>query len=110
MYTGRGPVCGMMTRGGALTEAGGLDAVACICVDGADGGTAADAVGVGAAGGAGRGGIATAAGLEGTAGGVAIGFGVTTGAGGRAAATDAGVTNLGAGGSTAGFAGVPSFA
>ena len=79
------------------------------------------AVGV-AAGGAGRGGIATAGGVAiaagvlavvsvvlGVAGGAGVFGGMTTTAGGRIAATEAGVTSRGAGVSTVGFAGAAGF-
>jgi hypothetical protein len=107
LYTGRGPVCGMITRGGA--GIGGLEAAACNCADCAGGwGAGLAATGACPTGIAGRGGIATAAGgaaLTGGVGGGAGGRGVTIAAGGRDAATEAGVTNLGAGVSAAGFAG-----
>jgi len=84
-------------------------AAACISTGGAagGGGAATTAVGgAGAAGGAGFGGIATAGGAAIAAGAATGGLGgMTMGAGGRADATDAGVTNFGAGGSTAGFTG-----
>src|SRR3979490_1786446 len=101
---GRGPVWGMMTRGGALAAIGGLDAAACNCDGCAVGG---GATGVCAAGAAGRGGIATAAGGAGLGlgGATAVGLGVTIAAGGRDAATEAGVTNFGAAVSAAGLDG-----
>jgi hypothetical protein len=121
LYTGRGPVCGMIMRGSGVAGTGGLGGGAgtCTpcklipCADGCVGGAAL--VGVEAAG---RGGIATAggggaacapAGAVDAAGGVATtdgtgAFGgITTTDGGRMAATDAGVTSLGAGASTAGL-------
>jgi hypothetical protein len=104
LYTGRGPVCGMITRGCTMAGAGGLAAVGGICAAG--GCPAGPTVGTIAAGGCaaagGRGGMATATGGAGGGGGVATALGVTTAAGGRDAATDAGVTNLGAGASAGG--------
>ncbi len=128
MYTGRGPVCGMIIRGGGATGAVGFTgAAACICMtllcagDSAVGGP----LPTGAAGVVTRGGTAIAdedavvvevddpalgggvvAGATGTLG------GITTTDGGRyVAATDAGVTIRGAGGagvgaSAAGLAGI----
>ncbi len=110
MYTGRGPVCGMIIRGGgAIGAAGFAGADACICVtfDRGGGGalalwTAAGGIrgGTAIAGGAalilGADGLAAAVGAAGAAG--TLG-GITTTAGGRcAAATEAGVTIRGAGG------------
>ena len=114
MYTGRGPVCGMIIRGGgALGAVSFAGAALCIwatllCAGGgAAGGTLPD-------GGAGvdtRGGTAIAGGtaLAEAAGVVAAGGvtgtlgGITTTAGGRCvAATDAGVTSFGVVGADAG--------
>lgn len=121
LYTGRGPVCGMIMRGSGVAGAGGLGGgvdtcTPCRlipCADGCVGGAALVGADV-----AGRGGIATAGGATAAgdpvgeveaAGGVAIAGGtgtfggITTTDGGRSAATDAGVTSLGAGASTAGL-------
>jgi len=129
LYTGRGPVCGMIMRRGGGTGAAGLSGAtgwtdtfwAEGCTD--IGAPAAEAGGAGTRGGtAAVGGAALAAGAanddakdvsEDTddggatrAGGATGAFGgITTTAGGRWAATDAGVTNLGAGGSATGFGG-----
>ena len=120
MYTGRGPVCGMIMRGGgAIGGTGFAGAEACICVALLSDGAAAASGGVvtGTAGAVARGGTAIAGGAvlgaaTGTvaAAGVTGTFGgITTTAGGRcAAATDAGVTSLGgvaAGASLAGLDG-----
>jgi hypothetical protein len=120
LYTGRGPVCGMIIRGGGVAETGGLGGALGVCTPcrlmpcaGACAGRVAFAAGTVLAG---RGGIATAGGVavtdedklaEGDTdgdGGVAIAGGaggifggITTTDGGRMAATDAGVTSLGAG-------------
>ncbi len=117
MYTGRGPVCGMIIRGsGAIGGAGFAGAEACIC---AGAGGCATGAGLPACT-AGvvvviRGGTAIAGGaavvLAAPVGAVAAGGvtgtlgGITTTAGGRcAAATEAGVTSLGgAGASLAGL-------
>jgi len=114
LYTGRGPVCGMIIRGGgALGAVSFAGAALCIwatlfC---AKGGAAGGELPAGAAGAATRGGTAIAGGaaLAEAAGVVAAGGvagtlgGITTTAGGRyVAATDAGVTSLGVGGSGAG--------
>ncbi len=114
LYTGRGPVCGMIMRGGgAIGAAGFAGAANCISASEvaemacADGALPADAAGLGAPT---RGGTAIAGGAAladgamlvptGAAG--ALG-GITTTDGGRwVAATDAGVTILGAGGVAAG--------
>jgi len=114
LYTGRGPVCGMIIRGrGALGAVSFTGAALCIwatllCAGGcAAGGT----LPAGAAGAVTRGGTAIAGGaaLMEAAGVVAAGGvtgilgGITTTAGGRyVAATDAGVTSLGVGGAGAG--------
>ncbi len=109
MYTGRGPVCGMIIRGGgAIGGAGFAGADACICVAllsaggcAAGGGLPACTTGIVV-----RGGTAIAGGavlvLVAPAGMVAAGVvtgtlgGITTTDGGRcAAATEAGVTSLG---------------
>jgi hypothetical protein len=117
-YTGRGPVCGMIMRGGGATGAAGR--ALGICETFPAGGAAADAVVLGgAAGGTARGGTAMAGGaaLAVDAGAPALGAadaggtlgGMTTTEGGRyVAATDAGVTILGAGAgaSAAGLGGV----
>ncbi len=120
MYTGRGPVCGMIIRGsGALGAASFAGAALCIWATLllAGGCAAGGALPAGAAGVATRGGTAIAGGavLAEAAGVVAAGGvtgtlgGITTTDGGRyVAATDAGVTILGAGGagtSIAGFGG-----
>jgi hypothetical protein len=116
LYTGRGPVCGMITRGaGGTGAAGRTGAGGGATSTGAAGVTgAAELVAAGSVGGGGAtfggttttGGIALAAGAGGATGGGATGLGgIKTGAGGRAAATDAGVTNLGAGGSATGAGG-----
>lgn len=118
MYTGRGPVCGMIIRGGGAIGADGLTgAEACICVTLFNGGCAAGGtLPAGAAGVITRGGTAIACGGavvlvadEPVAGVVAAGDGtgtlggITTTDGGRnVAATEAGVTILGAGGAGAG--------
>jgi len=113
LYTGRGPVCGMIIRGsGALGATSFVGAALCIwatllC---AGGSTAGGALPGGATGVVTRGGTAIAGGavLE-AAGVVAAGGvtgtlgGITTTAGGRyVAATEAGVTSLGVGGAGAG--------
>ena len=113
LYTGRGPVCGMIIRGGgALGGAGFAVAAFCICVALAGGGAAGGALpactvglvvvvrgGTAIAGG----GAALVAG-ETALGGVAETLGgITTTEGGRyPAATEAGVTIFGAGGAGAG--------
>jgi hypothetical protein len=112
LYTGRGPVCGMIMRGFGVLEmgAGGLTGAA------ADGGgasgfdAATTVLSAGGMGGAGRGGTAAAGGAAGAGGaggatkvGAATLGGMTTAAGGRAAATVSGVTSRGGGGSTAGL-------
>jgi hypothetical protein len=115
LYTGRGPVCGMIIRGGgAIGAAGFAGAAACICVTFARGCAAGGALPAGAAGVVTRGGTAIAGGAvlvgDETAGGVVAAGGVagtlggiTTTVGGRyPAATEAGVTILGAGGAGAG--------
>jgi hypothetical protein len=118
LYTGRGPVCGMIIRGGGVIGATGLaGAEACICGLVCAGGNGAGAVGAPLAAGANgvvtRGGTAMAGGAVFEGGGVAAGVvaaggagafgGITTTAGGRyAAATEAGVTTLGAGCADAG--------
>lgn len=117
MYTGRGPVCGMIIRGGgAIGAAGFAGAVVCICATLlVAGGCAADgALPACAAGVVTRGGTAVAAGAvlkadETEAGAIAAGGvtgtldGIATTADGRcAAATEAGVTSLGVGGAGAG--------
>ena len=126
MYTGRGPVCGMIIRGGgAIGTAGFAGADACICITlfCAAGGAAGGALPAGAAGvgivtrggTAIAGGAALVLGADGTAtGGVAAGGGtgtlggITTTVGGRyPAATEAGVTSLGVGaGADASIAGL----
>jgi hypothetical protein len=122
LYTGRGPVCGMIMRGGgAVGVIGFAGAALCICAILAGGCAAGGALPACAAGVVVvvRGGTAIAGGgailvVDETAeGGVAeILGGITTTAGGRyPAATEAGVTILGAGGagagaSTTGLAGV----
>jgi hypothetical protein len=118
LYTGRGPVCGMIMRGdGAIGVVGLTGAALCICMTLDGGGAAAGGtLAVAETGAVGRGGTAIAGGaaLVGAAGGVAaVGVtgafgGITTTDGGRyVAATEAGVTILGAGGvagtSVAGF-------
>ena len=116
MYTGRGPVCGMIIRGGASGAADFVGA-APICMTFPGGCAAGGAFPACAAGVAARGGTALAgsAVLAGPAGVVAAGGatgtlgGITTTVGGRyPAATEAGVTILGAvgaGASTAGLGG-----
>ena len=114
MYTGRGPVCGMIIRGrGALGAVNFTGAALCIwatllCAGGCAAGGALPGT---AAGVATRGGTAIAGGavLAEAAGVVAAGGvtgtlgGITTTDGGRyVAATDAGVTSLGVGGAGAG--------
>ena len=131
MYTGRGPVWGIIIRGGgALGAAGFTGADACICITllGAGGCTSGGALPIGGGGSGGgrgvvdaRGGTAIAGGAVladelAAGGGVATGVaavalgGITTTVGGRyVAATEAGVTILGAGGagvSTAGLGGI----
>ena len=117
MYTGRGPVCGMIIRGGGASGVEGFTgAAACICITllGAGGSAIGGAPPAGAAG-VTRGGTAIAdedaVGVEvdpavgvGAAGGTAGTLGgMTTTDGGRyVAATDAGVTIRGAGGAGAG--------
>ena len=119
MYTGRGPVCGMIIRGGgAIGAAGFAGAALCICVTllCAGGCAAGGALPVGAAGvvvGA-RGGTAIAGGAapvaDGTAGGVVAAGGVpgtlggiaTTEGGRYMPATEVGVTILGVGGAGTG--------
>jgi hypothetical protein len=121
LYTGRGPVCGMIMRGSGVVGTGGRGGAVGTCAPcrltpcGACVGGVALAAGTELAG---RGGIATADGVAAlnedndevgdadAGGGVAIAGGVggifggiTTTDGGRMAATDAGVTSLGAGGS-----------
>jgi len=117
LYTGRGPVCGMIMRGdGAIGAAGFAGAAACICVTFAVGCAAGGALPACAAGAVTRGGTAIAGGAvlvlvaDGPAAGVVAAGGVTgtlggitTTVGGRyPAATEAGVTILGAGGAGAG--------
>ena len=114
LYTGRGPVCGMIMRGGGAIGAAGLDGAGlCICATlprafWAGGCAVGGALPTGAAGVATRGGRAIAGGgalaTGGAAGVVAAGGvaktlgGITTTEGGRyVAATEAGVTILGAG-------------
>ena len=125
MYTGRGPVCGMIIRGGgAIGTAGFAGADACICITlfCAAGGAAGGALPAGAAGvgivtrggTAIAGGAALVLGADGTAtGGVAAGGGtgalggITTTVGGRyPAATEAGVTSLGVAGAGISCAGL----
>jgi hypothetical protein len=118
LYTGRGPVCGMIIRGGgAIGAAGFAGAEACICVTllGKGGCTAGGAIPACSAGVALRGGTAITGGPvavlvddEPAAGVLAAGVGtgtlggITTTVGGRyVAATEAGVTILGAGGNGA---------
>jgi len=61
LYTGRGPVCGMIIRGGAaMGSAGFVGAAACICVTFEGGWVAGGALPTGVAGGM-RGGTAIAA-------------------------------------------------
>ncbi len=128
MYTGRGPVCGMIMRGGGGPGATGLEgAAACICVtlSFAGGGAAGGTLPAGAAGGAETfdgtaitggavvvpvadgpaAGVVAAGGVTGTFG------GITTTVGGRyVAATEAGVTSLGAGaGTSTAVLGGPAF-
>jgi hypothetical protein len=111
LYTGRGPVCGMITRGLGAPETGAGGFI------GAGGGGASgfDAAMIGLSGGgtggATRGGAAAAGGTAGAdatgvAGATTGGLGgTTTAAGGREAATVSGVTSRGCGGSTAGLGG-----
>ena len=120
MYTGRGPVCGMIIRGGGATGAAGrAGAALCICATFVAVDAAGGAPMLGAAGVVLRGGIATAgevvlavAGGVATAGVGGILGGITTTAGGRyCAATEAGVTILGAGAEVStGFGGGTAFA
>jgi hypothetical protein len=118
LYTGRGPVCGMIIRGGGATGAAGFaGADGCICMTlfSTGGCAAGGALPVGGAGIVVRGGTAIAGGavlVEAggvvAAGGVtgALG-GITTTVGGRyVAATEAGVTIFGAGGTGASLAGL----
>lgn len=116
MYTGRGPVCGMIMRGcggaGGKGAAGFSVAAPCRLTGGAGGvaggALAAGGVAAGVRGGtAMAGGAAFAVGADGVPAGAATGGfgGITTTEGGRRAATDAGVTSFGAGGSTGAFAG-----
>ena len=100
MYTGRGPVCGMITRGlGASGAFGGGGAVGCFTSTAggaaATGGAALFAAGVGGATGTGgAGGAGTVNTGRGVAGGGTIsrGFGASTGAGGDGAAALASTT------------------
>lgn len=118
MYTGRGPVCGMIILGGGAIEAPDFaGAASCICVTLLCAGGCA--VGVVARGGAAMAGGAAvelvAAGVVAAGGATGILGGMTTTVGGRyPAATEAGVTILGAGASVAGLGGIafgaPAFA
>jgi hypothetical protein len=105
LYTGRGPVCGMIIRGGAaMGSAGFVGAAACICVTFEGGWVAGGALPTGVAGGM-RGGTAIAGGAALADASVAVVVtggvigalgGITTTDGGRyVAATEAGVTILG---------------
>ena len=104
MYTGRGPVCGMIMRGGGpIGAAGFAGAALCICVTFAGGCAAGGALPACAAGVVTRGGteiagsVAAAGGVPGTLGGIA-----TTEGGRYVPASEAGVTILGVGGVGAG--------
>lgn len=125
LYTGRGPVCGMIMRGGgAIGAAGRVGAILglCICItllDAVEGGAGGEALTPCAAGVVTRGGTAIAGGAAGITadGGAATGVGgtfggITTTDGGRCcAATEAGVTirGGGAGVSTTDFGGGTAF-
>lgn len=109
MYTGRGPVCGMIILGGGAIEAPDFAGASCICVTLLCAGGCAAGL-VARSGAAMAGGAAVelvAAGVVAAGGATGILGGMTTTVGGRyPAATEAGVTILGAGGAGASITGL----